>query len=190
MSKKSAAILLCILVAVVGVFVLPTTTLRGRAQNDVSARQPMPIPEHVAYEFLFRRREFAKQRVEELERKGKNAKDVRAIVKDEAKLDDRETAVLDEVGFACLREAKVLDDEAMQIIKAARSRYPDGTIPQGERPPELPRELVIMQEQRDDIFRRGRVNLQAALGDEGFHKLDRYVNDRIANKVRPETPIN
>ena len=183
-TKKRAVILLCILITIAAILVSTKSTFRGRAQNAEVAQPNSPLPEHVAYEFLFRRQAFAKQRAEELERQGKNAKDLRSMIKDEVKLSDEQAAKFDEVASACLQEAKELDDRAKQITKAVRDRYPGGRIPQGEKPPEIPQELLVMQQQRDAIFQRGRGRLQAALGEQGFRQLDEYVKNKLIDKVR------
>lgn len=182
-TKKRAVILLCILITIAAILVSTKSSFRGRAQNADVAQPHSPLPEHVAYEFLFRRQAFYKQKAEELERQGKNAKALRSVIKDEAKLTDEQVAGLDEVASSSLQEAKEIDDRAYKIINAAKSRYPGGKIPQGQKPPPLPDELVVMQQQRNAIFQRGQVRLQLALGTEEFQKLDGYVRAKIVNKA-------
>jgi len=184
MSTKQATIFLSALALFIGLLTSISLTFKGQAQNNGSAQQHSPLPGHVAYEFLFRRHEFYKRKAEELERQGKNSETVRSIIKDEAKLDDEQAAAFDEAASACLREAKELDDRAEQIIKDARSRYPQGRIPPGETPPPVPQELLDMQQQRDDVFQRGRARLQAALGDEKFQQIDEFVKSKFSNKAR------
>lgn len=145
MSKRRAALALCAIgFAVAGALKMTTPTPAIRAQTAPSpAAAHKEMPDHKAYEFMFRRIAFFRRKVAEA---GKPlAKDTG--LRREAGLNDQHLTALEGISADCLREAEALDAEAMAVIREFRARnFPGGKAPAGQKVlPPPPPELEAMQ---------------------------------------------
>ena len=141
-------------------------------QQDAAALQNA-LPEHVAYEFLFRRADLFRQSAA---RAGKPLA-LDSSLQLEARLSDDQVLVLGEIATTCLQEVAELDQKAQVIITQFRSRFPGRVVP---RDADLspPAELEAMQQQRDATFLRGRARLQQAFGEQEFNRFNRFMQER------------
>ena len=131
------------------------------------------VPEHVAYEFLFRRVDLFRQSAI---RAGKPLA-LDSSLQLDARLSDDQVRTLGEIATACLEEIYALDQKARVIIDQFRSRFPGGVVP---RDADLspPAELQAMQQQRDATFLRGRARLQQAFGEQEFNRFSGFIQER------------
>ena len=186
MNKKRAALAACALgLTVVGAFRISVTTPGTLAQRTQVAHPPEVsqsggVPEHKAYEFLFRRVAFFRRKTAEA---GKPlARDVG--LQRETHLSDAQMRALDEIAASCLREVEAVDEEAHAVINAFREQhFPGGKLPEGQQLPPPPPELEALQQRRNAVLLRGRDMLMGALGNAMSGRFDSFVKERFAGKL-------
>lgn len=144
------------------------------------------------YEHLFRHYSFLKNKANGAEREGKNAEAqvLRSIYKREAKLNEREAALLDEVASDAMNRVDELLARGQQVIAEARARVPGGQLKKGEAPPPPPAELETLQQERETIILQARERLRAELGAEAFTRFDDFVQRNIAGSMRNVMPLD
>jgi hypothetical protein len=140
---------------------------------------PAGVPEHVAYEFLFRRSVFFRERAASA---GK-PQAVDPTPGREAGLRDEHARALDKIAAACLEEVKAQDERARVVINSYRARYPGRVVPPGQSLPPPPPELEAMQRERDAMLLRGRDRLREALGEKEFARLSEFVMRRFGGRA-------
>ena len=186
MTKPHAFILICAaaLVACALVFTRPSRITATTLTQANSIEQESPIPEHVAYNFLFL--SVASFRKKATERGKPEA--INSALQREAALSDMQARLLDEIAAATLKEVDLQDARARVIIEAFRAHYPGGIVPQGEKLPPPPPELKAMQEERNSMVLRGRDRLLAVFGQQEFGRFNKFVMNRFAgeNLVKKE----
>jgi len=160
-----------------------TRPSHGDAASDVrrpvpAARQDGSIPEHVAYDFLFRRT--ARFRKKAVEAGRPEVPD--AAFHREARLNTAQARALEEVAAAVSRQVEAQDARARVVIERFRARYPGGVVPRGKKLPPPPPELRAMQEERNAIILRGRDHLRGLLGEQKFAGFNDFVLRRFAGK--------
>ena len=194
--RKNRALGVLVLLALTGsVFALtqqsqPAVTPQAAPQNGRQAKEAgKRIPEHVAYRQLFRHVVFLKQRAQEVERRGEDARSLRAFYQQRAGIDDRQAALLERIAAESEREVAQQDARARAVIDDFRADFPGGQIPQGQRLPPPPAELKALQEERNNLILRARERLRAALGEQEFARFDDYVQNSVAPGVSAE-PLN
>ena len=79
-----------------------------------------------------------------------------------------------------------INSQAQEIIKAARSIYPDGKVPIGQKPPPPSPILADLQEQNDVAVELGRDKLKQALGESTFTNFDGFVRGFMGRNVKIE----
>lgn len=173
-----------LLVVVVGIlsvgFLFTISRPASGMKEQVNKQQAAPqnaLPEHVAYEFLFRRADHFRQ-------SAINAGKPLALdtsLQQEASLSDDQARALGDIATTCLAEVSELDQKARVIINQFRSRFPGRVVPRDE-PLSPPAELEAMQQQRDAAILRGRLRLQQALGEQEFNRFDRFMQERYGTR--------
>ncbi len=68
------------------------------------------------------------------------------------------------------------------VIETFSAQYPNRVAPKGQKLPEPPPELKVMQAERNAIVLRGRDRLRAALGEQEFARFHDFVLRRFAAK--------
>jgi hypothetical protein len=182
MKKRRIAItLLC--VSVIAIAAL--TYSRSRAQQLRPEQTPgRAFKQEDIYEHMFRHYMFIKNKAEEMEREGKDAKLLRHMYKDEANLTDEEAAALDQVATECMSKVADLQSEANQIIARARARVPGGRLEEGENVPPPPEELSTLQQARESIVLHARERLRTTFGAKSFAQFDGFVQRKIAINMK------
>lgn len=191
MNKGRPLLAVCISVAAVS-----AVALGGKTRSETSVRRAVPasqtlaveMPEHVPYMFLFHHLVFLKQKADELGQKGRGKSALLKRFQEDAKLTDGQFQALFQVASDCERQVAEQDDKAMAVINAMKASHPDGKLPAGEGPPPLPPELITMQQERDAIVLRARDRLHQTLGEEGFARLNTFVQSRIKPDIKPDIP--
>lgn len=196
MNKKRASLFICALgLAAAAAFqggVSTSNTLGQRAQvAHPPAVSQTEMPEHKAYEFLFRRVAFFRKKTAEV---GKPAALDKRLQR-EMHLDDAQMRALDQIAATCLQEVEAQDAEARIVINAFKERYFIGkVVPRGQPLPPPPPELEAMQQRRNAMLMRGRGLLLAALGEGTFNQFNSFVKERFGGKIpdsyydRPQRP--
>ena len=126
------------------------------------------------------------QQADLLEEQGQPSGFLRRSLGLRAGLDDAQQEVLLRVAARLRARVTPLDQKAQTIIQAARQKYPGGRLQPGELPPPLPRELVVLQQQRDMWVDQAVQELDQELGSGGVQKLTDYLIDpRGKNQAHP-----
>jgi len=175
MNKKQVIATSCVAALIVGaLFTISRPASGTRAQvNKQQATPQNALPEHGAYEFLFRRAVRFKQSTI----KAGQPLALDSMLQREAGLSDNQIRVLDEIATTCVQEIAALDQRARVIVNQLRSRFPGRVVPRGE-PLLPPAELEALQQQRDATILRGRATLLQAFGEQEFNRFDRFVQER------------
>jgi hypothetical protein len=123
MNRKHITITSCVVTLVAGALYAgnrPTSGKKARSERLQAATQDA-LPEHVAYEFLFRRAAHFKQRAAQAGRP--SAPDV--TLQRETGLSEGRVRALGEIAASCLGEVAALDQRAQAVVNQFRSRLPD-----------------------------------------------------------------
>jgi len=129
------------------------------------------MPDHVVYEFLFRR-----------------------VLRDpinlppELALHAAQAGTLHQVASRCLTQVNGLDTAIRQLILHRRSQYPNGIIRHPDRPPSPSQELINMQTTRNAQILNARSELEATFGPATFAEFDMAVKQLIAKGSRRIQP--
>lgn len=178
MSIRFTSILSCIVVLLLGTFIIAHNSSSNVTHKDFAklrgAPQPTPEPlDHAAYDFLFRNIVRLREKTSELQAQGRIARKDYYPLKKDVGLSDDHSAALEAIAFACQQQVAQQDAKAKVVIAAFQSRFPGGKVPEGGSPPPPP-ELKSMWEERRAIVLRARDQLRLALGEDEFMRLDRY----------------
>lgn len=144
-----------------------------------------PVPEFVVYRQLFRHVAFLKQKADDVEKKGADGSALRGHYKQQAKLNDREAQVLDDVAAACNADVERLDRKAKKLVDEFRAKHPGGRLAAGEVPPTPPAELNSLWEERNRVVMQAREALRAAFGEQEFQRFDEHVRQGITPNIKP-----
>ncbi len=191
MVKKRIVVMLAI-VAVVITAIIFSQQMQGVTGKPIKSttqidearskeRGPNQFPDHVTYEFLFRKIQFLVD---------KNIPDSRLyeMMQDEYGLNAAQAERLKQIALSSVAEVKLQDSRAREIIAQVRGKHPNGRLAPGEKPPAVPPELVAAQEARNRMILRARSELQASLGDNSFNLFDQSVKKKIRVPGVPHTP--
>lgn len=186
MRRKRSLLILCITILTVSALVFKASS---KQPQEAAANTPhaSPLPEHVAYWFLFHHSAALKRKADEVEKKGKSSS-LRALIKRDADLNDGQAATLETISLECEREVAEKDAQAKVVIAAVRARYPDGKIPRGESLPPVPPALEALQQERDAIILRARDRLHEAFGDQDFQRFDSFVKKDAGAHTQIKSP--
>lgn len=151
-------------------------TDEARAQG----RGPRQFPDHVTYEFLFRKIQFLVD---------KNIPDSRfyTMMQEEYGLNAAQAEKLKQIALSSVTEVKLQDIRAQEIIAQVRASCPNGKLAPGQKPPTVPPELVAAQEARNAMILRERSELHAFLGNDSFNRFDQSVKKKIRVPSSPNT---
>lgn len=179
MIRKSAMLLAAILVGV-SAFVFSG---RPDAPASVSAarKQTTEASDEKIFRHLFRRVASLRARADEIERRGGDARSLRGLYQRRANLNDQQAGILDQIALQYAAEVSAIDAQANQIIRAYRARYPNGEVPRGQLPAPPPIELRQLTEARNQLVRRKRDELRAALGENEFNRF----RESVKSKIKP-----
>lgn len=166
------------------------------AATSAQTQQTRPVPENAVYNEFFYHVNFLRKKAAKEEKAGKEAGQLRAFYKRQAKLDDAQNEKLSKAASDLERELDLMDAKARKVIDKFRADVKALDIKPGEKMPEPPAQLKTMQAERDALVMRAKENLRANLGDEAFGRLDQYVRQNIAPRMtaqrfdrpRPDNP--
>lgn len=149
----------------------------ARHESTLIKSQPQAksIPDPVLYAHLFRHVNLLKRKATEEERAGHNGDELRMLYKNQAALNEKQAASLDEIAAECERRVSELDAKAKVIIDQLKERFPGGKVPDGEQLPPPPLQLKTLSDERTWIILAGRDSLRAAYGEQEFARFDQFV---------------
>jgi hypothetical protein len=87
-------------------------------------------------------------------------------------LTSNEDAVLLQEAQQWKKEVDPVDEQAHNLVESIHAKTPGGRLASGQQPPQVPHELIKLQQERDTITRRHVANLEKTLGTERFEFLD------------------
>jgi hypothetical protein len=162
------------------------TSASSTMQNGVGPSNPN-VPEHVVYSFLFRQQDFMRKKAAEAESRGEDSSFFRQYYQREAKLDDRQAAMLSEIATQCELDVKAIEAEAKLIIDRVRAERANAPVkPNKLSPPPSP-ELLVLQKRRDNVILQARNQLERALGPSSFTEFQKFVRDKVASHIKPKS---
>jgi hypothetical protein len=176
---------ICILLVLLSLGALGSTFAQSPQNN---AKIGKPAPEHVIYEFYFRRISMSEDMAKKDGRDGLIGNQIRTVMRNELGINDAQRAILNEIGKEALAKAAVLDAKAMAIIQQVRSRYPGGELPSKDAAPQTPPELAELQLARNAIFANARTQLSHRFETIAFQNLDAKIKSIILPKIEVKTP--
>jgi len=144
------------------------------------------VPEEVAYWFLFRQQTFINKKAAEVERQGKDSSFLRKYYQNEANLDDRQAAILNEIATQCDLEVRALEAEAKVVVDRLRAERAKAPVNQNEKPKPSP-ELQVLQQRIDNVVRQARNQLERAMGPASFNAFQSFVRDKVASQIQPRS---
>lgn len=193
---KKILVVFCLIALCIGAFALldnnpvagkPAGNNISKTRTDRGSRQdPLPAnaPEHVVYGQFFRHLIALKKQAKDNELKSKKQSKLRTHYKDKIGLKDDIAQILDNIAAECVKEMAQTDEKAKKIIDKARSRFPDGKIPQGQQLPPPPQELRKLQRDRDMSILKARQKLRKKLGDYDFQLIDDHIKINFARQIK------
>ena len=175
MNKKQVMVAACVVALIAGALFTTGRNASGtKARVDKQEATPQDaLPEHVAYEFLFRRADRFRQSAI----KAGQPLALDSGLQREAGLSEAQVRMLGETATDCLQEVAELDQRARVVINQFRSRFPDRVVPRDAQLT-TPPELDALQRQRDAAILRGRARLQQAFGEREFNRIGRFMQER------------
>jgi hypothetical protein len=154
------------------------------SSQSVSPQKEWIVPEHAAYDFLFRKVVRLREKTRELQAQGRVSHQPYFPLQRESGLNEAQATALEAIAFACQQEVARQDEKAKAVIEAFQARFPGGRVPKEGNPP-LPPELQTMWEERNATILRARDRLRAAFGEEAFARFDNYVKFRYGTNTGP-----
>jgi hypothetical protein len=160
-------------------------------RQEQQARVPEPepaVPEHVLYWHIFHHHNYLNKKADEAQRMGQadEATRLRGFYKREAKLDEGQDASLGQIALEVENEVQALDEQARQVIDAARAKKPRGALKKNEEIPPPPPQLAALQGRRNAAIIKARDRLKTVLGDPVFAEFQGFVRTRVAPQVKPK----
>lgn len=195
MKKKRALIGLLSAIAITSGLAFKFQPSQG--QNQHRQQPAQSIPDYEVYHQLFHSHVAMKKKAEELEKLGRDGKFLRGFYKREAKLNDEQANVLDQIASSCEEEVAKQDAKAGAAIDEALAKNGNGKLPEGTSPPEPPAKLKRLWDERNAIILRAKDHLQAAFGAQEFKRFEGFVKSNVesrmtsepASRQRPTTPM-
>jgi hypothetical protein len=185
MTKKLIVIVLFILGLSVGI-----VAFKGQASSPVIPSQgvatqteTLPIP--MLYRHLFHHIVALNKKADEAQLKGEDGLKYKSFYQNRAQLNDTQATKLSDIAKTCDQQVALLDEQAQQIIEAARAAYPQGKLLPGQAPPPPPTELKLLQERRTAIILQAYDQLREAFGEEAFNRFHQFVKEAI----RPDSSM-
>ncbi len=177
MRKKQIIVASSVIVLVAGALSTSSRTAAPTQPkfNAPPALEENGLPEHVAYEFLFRRAAHFKGRAA----KAGRATALDVSLQEEMNLSEAQVRTLGDIAALYVEQASELDEQAREVIDKFRSRFPDRVVPPDETLAPPP-ELEALQQQRAALFARGKIHLQQVLGQKESGRLHRFVQERFS----------
>jgi hypothetical protein len=179
--KKRLVIAVCLTLLVAGAASFGRHLFRAQS----AAPPGNNVPPQVAYRQLFHQVALFKRKADERRAQGQDDSFLRTFHKRQAKLSDEQAEALDKIASDCEDEVAQMDAQARRIVASFREQHAKDKLKPGEAPPPPPAELKGMQQQRDQIVLKAREQLRAAFGEAEFQRLDQYVQQEIAGRIRP-----
>ena len=155
-------------------------------QNVVGPTNPN-VPEHVVYSFLFRHQNFMTKKAQDAESRGKDSSFFRNYYQREAKLDDRQAAMLSDIATQVELDVNAIEAEAKLIVDKIRAERASTPIKPNQPIPPSP-QLMALQQRRNNVVLQARNQLERVLGPSSFNDFQKYVKDRVASQIKPKTP--
>jgi hypothetical protein len=175
--------------SVLVVLLLLVASAPALAQSSTKNTQvSKSVPEHVVYEFYFRRISSFEDMAQKNDKDGLNVNRAHALIQKELGIDDAQRYILNQIAAASLAKVAALDAKAAAIIQRARSRYPGGRLPSPNIVPETPPELAELQAARNAIFTDAKAQLSSSLEAATFQYLDTCIKSIILPKVEIKKP--
>ncbi|HEX3143574.1 MAG TPA: hypothetical protein VHQ64_06350 [Pyrinomonadaceae bacterium] len=144
------------------------------AQPKQTDQRAPAIPDFEVYRQMFHHHVTMKQKADELEKQGKDAKVLREFYKRQANLTEQEAQAFDDIASDCEKQVAQQDAKARAIVDKALAANGNGKLAAGQKPPAPPEELRTLWNERNATIMRAKYALQAAFGDSEFSRFESY----------------
>ena len=182
MTRKLAVFAVGIVFVGITVFVF-SGQMNFPAKSSAQTNVP-EVPDYVLYTHLFRHVAALKDKADELERQGGDARKFHNLFKNKADLSDEQAQVLELIASQCALKIKAIDERTKPIIQIYKAQYPNGQVPHGQKPLPPPVALQQLTEERNSLVLRKRDELRNAFGEEAFGHFQEFVKNKIAPNVK------
>lgn len=146
--------------------------------------QQTGVPKHIAYGLFFGEMLAFKKKAEERERSGLDGSWFRKHHEESVALNERQRKALELIAADCNATVLGINDKARRIINRDRARHPHGKLREGKTLPIPPPELKYLEEERTATILEAREKLRSAFGEEEFRRLDDFIQEDIASRVK------
>jgi len=177
-----------IALVILGMVVAGIATFAYTSQDDplggtLTPDNPARVPDHAVYAHMFRQVAAFKEKADEIEGQGGDARYLREHFKREANLNDAEAIALEAVALQADLEIKAIDLRARAVLAAYKAQYPNGRVPHQQSPAPPPPMLRQMTLERNALILSKREELRTAFGEQAFQRFDGFVSSRIAPNI-------
>lgn len=154
------------------------------------ALQTQVLPQHRLFRHVFRHLMQLEREAQEAAKRGEAKSELRNFYKIRASLTEAQAAALARTAAEADAEVEAIEKRAQEVIKAARAKYPNGRVEQGQPLPTPPAELKSLQAQRDAALQRAVAKVRRAFGEEAFARFDAFVAREMGPAVSvPVLPV-
>lgn len=178
-----------------GILAKPQSQHDPRAEVHPQAYTKAPGA-HVVYDMLFKQVMYFNQQAATEKASGQSVttfQTMRESFKRYLNLTDAQSLILDNIADDCAREAGLIDQQALEIIRSSWAKYPPGTVFTEENRPKAPKELEELQDKHDEVVLKYRDQLRQQFGDTGFESFEsalyRNFGTKITTMPRPPKKI-
>ncbi len=159
-----------------------------KALTRSTSAVPKEVPDHVLYDFYFRRLALVKEKVDARTSSGHPAADLRSQIAAELAVDGASELTIENIASRSLQEAAHIDIRAQQIIERSRALYPHGHVGKAHPFPQPPPELITLNAARKAIFEQARTDLSRALGQNTIDQVDLRIKRHLTGKLDVTSP--
>ena len=131
------------------------------------------MPDQAFYQLVFRHIIFTQNTaVAGSLQPGQFGADTQGVYITQAGMTPVETQALFSIATDYAKAIAPIDSQAKAIIQRDRNRYPGGRIPAGQKPPEVPSELLALQAEHDTVLNVYIARLQSTVGKDRFTAIN------------------
>ena len=176
------------LISLIAMLVFGSTFLTGQTRSKPPGAPP--TPRQNLYGHLFYMIATVEGDADVAESRGERGRSqaLRKHFQDKIGLKGNEAAILKSHATNANKAVRKQDEKARDVIAKIRKKTPGGKLKNGEKPPDVPKELLDMQAERDQMIIDHITGLQQALGQDAFQKIERFAQTQYEQAKVVATP--
>lgn len=141
---------------------------------------------HVVYNMLFKKVIYLNRNATAETASGQSGapfQTLRQSIKRRLNLTDAQDLILNNIAAECASEADPIDQQAIEIIRSFRAKFPPGHVFTEEDRPKTPKELEELQDRHDEVILKYRDRLRQQLGETGFANFESALYRNFGSKI-------